>query len=64
MVQSEKNVFIMGDLPYLSYYISVEDTIRNSGRIIQEGSTDAVKLEGGKDVTGKVMTLVDVGTPL
>jgi 3-methyl-2-oxobutanoate hydroxymethyltransferase len=64
VVRGAKNTFIVGDLPYLSYHVSVEDTIRNSGRIIQEGGADAVKLEGGKDIAEKVKALVDVGVPV
>ena len=64
VVRGAKNVFIVGDLPYLSYHVSVEDAIRNSGRIIQEGGADAVKLEGGRDVAENVKALVDVGIPV
>ncbi len=64
VVRGAKNSFIVGDLPYLSYHISIEDTIRNAGRIIQEGGADAVKLEGGRELSKKVRTLVDVGIPV
>jgi 3-methyl-2-oxobutanoate hydroxymethyltransferase len=64
VVRGAKNAFIVGDLPYLSYHISIKDTIRNAGRILQEGGADAVKLEGGREMTKKVRTLVDVGIPV
>jgi 3-methyl-2-oxobutanoate hydroxymethyltransferase len=39
--------FIVGDMPFLSCQISIEETVRNVGRMIQEGGVDAVKIEGG-----------------
>mgnify|MGYP001111167595 FL=1 len=42
------NVFIVGDLPFLSYQTSVEDAVRNAGRFYKEAGMDAVKLEGGR----------------
>ncbi|HQQ52047.1 MAG TPA: 3-methyl-2-oxobutanoate hydroxymethyltransferase, partial [Spirochaetota bacterium] len=41
--------FIVTDLPFMSYHVSIEDTMRNCGRIMKETGTNAVKLEGGKD---------------
>lgn len=37
--------FIIVDMPYLSYHISIEETVRNAGRIIQETNANAVKIE-------------------
>jgi 3-methyl-2-oxobutanoate hydroxymethyltransferase len=34
-------------MPFLSYHISIEESVRNAGRLIQEGGAQAVKLEGG-----------------
>ncbi len=39
---------VVGDMPWLSYHISSEETVRNAGRLIREGRADAVKLEGGR----------------
>jgi 3-methyl-2-oxobutanoate hydroxymethyltransferase len=38
---------IVGDMPYLSYHVSIEESVRNAGRFIQAGA-QAVKVEGGK----------------
>jgi len=64
VVRGAERPLIVADLPFMSYHASVEDAIRNSGRIIQEGGADTVKLEGGRDVTGKVRALVEVGIPV
>ena len=45
-----KNTFIIGDMPFLSYQISVEGAVLNAGRFHKEASVDAIKLEGGKRV--------------
>ena len=39
---------VVGDMPWLSYHISVEEAVRNAGRFVQEGGAEAVKLEGGR----------------
>lgn len=52
-----KNAMIIGDMPFLSYHISIEESIRNAGRIIQQGRAHAVKLEGGVEVIDKVKAI-------
>jgi 3-methyl-2-oxobutanoate hydroxymethyltransferase len=39
---------VVGDMPWMSYHVSVEDTVRNAGRLVREGGAEAVKLEGGR----------------
>lgn len=39
---------VVGDLPFLSYQVSVEDGIRNAGRFLKEGGAHAVKVEGAQ----------------
>ncbi|MBU5427346.1 3-methyl-2-oxobutanoate hydroxymethyltransferase [Tissierella pigra] len=62
--RGSQNSLIVGDMPFLSYHISIEDTIRNAGRIIQEGNAHCVKLEGGKDVIDKVEALIKAQIPV
>ena len=54
-------VFVMGDMPFLSYQTSCEDAVRNAGRFLKEADVDAIKLEGGKRVTPQVKAIVDAG---
>jgi 3-methyl-2-oxobutanoate hydroxymethyltransferase len=42
-----RNALLVGDLPFLSYQVSVEDALRNAGRLLKEAGMHAVKLEGG-----------------
>jgi len=55
---------VVADMPFLTYQVSVEDAVRNAGRLIQEGGAAAVKLEGGRPVIDAVRRLVDVGIPV
>lgn len=57
--------FIVVDMPFLSYQVSVEDTVRNAGRIMKETGVQAVKLEGGnRRVLDAIEALVAVGIPV
>lgn len=56
--------FIVCDLPFMSYHISVEDSLRNSGRIMKESGCNAVKLEGGEDFIPVVRALVKASIPV
>jgi 3-methyl-2-oxobutanoate hydroxymethyltransferase len=55
---------IIGDMPFMSYQASLEDAIRNSGRFLQEGGVQAVKLEGGTEMVDTIRQLVDLGIPV
>lgn len=59
-----KNKFIITDMPFLSYHISIEETIKNAGRIIKEGGAEAVKLEGGREIIDKIKGLIDAKIPV
>src|SRR6266542_3452287 len=44
-----KHALVVGDLPFMTYQVSVEEAVRNAGRMLKESDCDAVKLEGGED---------------
>jgi 3-methyl-2-oxobutanoate hydroxymethyltransferase len=54
---------VIGDMPFGSYNISVEDAVRNATRFVKEAGVDGVKLEGGRSVAGIVEALVRAGIP-
>ncbi|MDR3564242.1 MAG: 3-methyl-2-oxobutanoate hydroxymethyltransferase [Negativicutes bacterium] len=64
VVRGAKNTLIIGDMPFMSYNISIEDAIRNAGRLVQEGGADCVKLEGGAAVVDTVRAIVRAGIPV
>jgi 3-methyl-2-oxobutanoate hydroxymethyltransferase len=55
---------IVADMPFLSYQVSVEDALRNAGRLIQEAGANAVKIEGGAPVVESARRLVEIGIPV
>jgi 3-methyl-2-oxobutanoate hydroxymethyltransferase len=58
------NHFIVADLPFLSYQVSVEDAVRNAGRIMKESGVNAVKLEGGADFADTIKAIVRASIPV
>ncbi|MBN1532679.1 MAG: 3-methyl-2-oxobutanoate hydroxymethyltransferase [Spirochaetes bacterium] len=56
--------FIITDLPFMSYHVSIEETLRNCGRIMKEAGSNAVKLEGGRDFRQTVEALVRASIPV
>src|SRR5512139_3577634 len=57
------NVFIVGDMPYMSYQASVESAIRNAGRFMAEAACDSIKLEGGVEMADRIQGIVRAGIP-
>jgi len=57
------NVFLIGDMPYMSYQPSVETAIRNAGRFMAEAGCDGIKLEGGAEMADRIRGIVDAGIP-
>ena len=55
------NTFVVGDMPFLSYQVSVEEAVRNAGRFYKEAAVDAIKLEGGKRVCPQIRAISDGG---
>ena len=58
------DVPVVVDLPFLTYQVSIEDAIRNAGRVLAETGANAVKLEGGAPMAPTVKALVDRGIPV
>ena len=58
------NTFLVCDLPFMSYHVSIEDTMRNCGRVMKETGSNALKLEGGRDFRNVVEALVKASIPV
>jgi 3-methyl-2-oxobutanoate hydroxymethyltransferase len=58
------NVFLVGDMPYMTYQPSVEEAIRNAGRFMAEASCDAIKLEGGAEMADRITGVRAAGIPV
>ena len=59
-----KNTFTVTDMPFMSYHLSIDETLKNAMRIMQEGQADAVKVEGADDVLYKIVALTQAGVPV
>ena len=64
VVRALPRALIIADLPWLTYHVSIEDTIRNAGRLVREGGAEALKLEGGRKRVPMVSALVDTEIPV
>ena len=64
VVRGTKKAMVVGDMPFMTYHVSIEDALRNAARFIQEGGAQAVKLEGGVNVAEKVKAIVECGIPV
>ena len=64
VARAKPNALVLGDLPWLSYHISVEETVRNAGRLMREGRAEAVKLEGGRKRLPMVEALLAAEIPV
>ena len=58
------HALVVADMPFMTYQASVEDAVRNAGRLVQEGGAAAVKLEGGRPILDAVARLTAIGIPV
>jgi 3-methyl-2-oxobutanoate hydroxymethyltransferase len=64
VARGAKAPLLVGDMPFMSYQVSVEDAVRNAGRFLQQGGMDAVKLEGGRERADAVRAITGAGIPV
>ncbi|HKV88958.1 MAG TPA: 3-methyl-2-oxobutanoate hydroxymethyltransferase [Candidatus Dormibacteraeota bacterium] len=62
--RGSRQALLVGDLPFMSYQVSVEQALGNAGRLMQEGGMHSVKLEGGGPVIEITRRLTEVGIPV
>ena len=59
-----KNTLVVGDMPFMSYQVSVEEAVYNAGRLMNEGRCQAVKLEGGASVCAQIRAITNASIPV
>jgi 3-methyl-2-oxobutanoate hydroxymethyltransferase len=64
VVRGTEHALVVIDMPFMSYQVSIEDAVRNAGRIMKEAGAGAVKLEGGAPVAETIRRLVQAGIPV
>lgn len=55
---------IVADMPFLSYGTSIEESVKNAGRLMKEAGANAVKLEGGKELAHFISAMTNIGIPV
>ena len=64
VARGARYALLVGDMPFMSYQVSVEQAERNAGRFLQEASMDSVKLEGGRERLDAIRAIVAAGIPV
>jgi 3-methyl-2-oxobutanoate hydroxymethyltransferase len=64
VARGSQRALLIGDMPFMTYQISVEDALRNCARLMTEGRVGAVKIEGGVAIAATVERLVRAGIPV
>ena len=64
VARGRRRALLIGDMPFLSYHVSVEEAVRNAGRFVQEANAQAVKLEGGQAVLDKIRAIIKAQIPV
>ncbi len=64
VVRGTEHALVIGDMPFMSYQVSVEEAVRNAGRFIQEAHVQMVKLEGGAAVCPQIEAIVKASIPV
>lgn len=59
-----KSALLIGDMPFMSYQISIEEAVRNAGRFLGQAGMDAVKLEGGRERADVIRAITTAGIPV
>ena len=64
VARSVSRSFVVVDMPFMSYQISLEDAVRNSGTVMKKTGCKAVKLEGGVRIKDTIKRIVEIGVPV
>lgn len=64
VARGAKQALVVSDMPFMSYQTSVYDAVSNAGRLMKEGRAQAVKLEGGREVTAAIEAITRASIPV
>lgn len=64
VARGTRHALVVGDMPFMSYHVSVSESVRNAGRFLQEAGANAVKLEGGREIADTVKAIIAAGIPV
>ncbi len=64
VARARPKALVVADMPFMSYQASVEDAVRNAGRLVKEGGAESVKLEGGHRYVPVIEAIVHASMPV
>jgi len=64
VTRGSRYALVVGDMPFLSYQVSVQEAVANAGRLVKEGGAEAVKLEGGLTMARTIEAIATVDIPV
>jgi 3-methyl-2-oxobutanoate hydroxymethyltransferase len=64
VMRNTEQPLVVGDMPFMTYSVSVEQALTNAGRLMQEGGVSAIKLEGGEPLAPTIERIVKAGIPV
>lgn len=64
VARAEPRALLVTDMPYMSYHVSIEEALRNCGRMLQEGGAQAVKIEGGMNMSHVIRAVTSIDIPV
>ena len=64
VTRGARRALVVGDMPFMTYQVTVEEALRNAARLVQEAKVGAVKIEGGVEIAPTVERLVKAGIPV
>jgi 3-methyl-2-oxobutanoate hydroxymethyltransferase len=64
VARAARNALLIGDMPFLSFHVSVEEAVRNAGRFVKEAGAQAVKVEGGPAIVDKIRAIIKAQIPV
>jgi len=64
VTRGAKRAHVVGDLPFLSYQVSVQEAVRNAGRLVAEGGVGSIKLEGGAEFADVIAAITRASIPV
>lgn len=64
VTRAAKRALVIVDMPFMSYHVSIEEAVRNAGRLMKEGGAHAIKLEGGVEFANTIRQIVRAQIPV
>ncbi len=64
VARSRPKALLIGDMPWMSFHVSPEETLRNAARLVREGGAEAVKLEGGTERVEMIRKILSAEIPV